>query len=89
MTETKSRLAGMIAPKGNAPRPADVPQRGEQAAEPARDLPATKPGMGVKRLTLRLADDEYERLRAFAFKHRTTHQEVLSLALREYLKGRE
>jgi hypothetical protein len=89
-----SRLAGMIAPKGAAVRPAEMPQRVAQEAaaqEPARPLDvsiAPRTGMGVKSLTLRLAEDEYEQLRAFAFKHRTTHQDILAAALREYLRAR-
>ena len=42
--------------------------------------------MGVKSLTLRLPEDDYQRLRAYAFKSNTTHQEVISKALHAYLK---
>ena len=48
-------------------------------------MPPARSSLGVKSLTLRLPDEEYERLRTFAFQHRTTHQDVLARALRAYL----
>ena len=85
-----NRLAGIIATKGEAPRPQDQPQR---AAQPTPAAPTTSPQPiavtgGVKSLTLRLPGDEYDRLRRFAFDNRTTHQDVLAAALREYLDAR-
>ena len=49
-------------------------------------LPPQRMGMGVKSLTLRLPEDEYQRLRLYAFKNNTTHQEVLAFALKAFLK---
>jgi hypothetical protein len=54
----------------------------------SRGVSPAQGSMGVKSLTLRLPDDEYERLRSFAFQHRTTHQDVLARALRAYLDQR-
>lgn len=93
-----SRFAGMIAKKGDASRPAEQPQR---AAEPVAELAPTVPiaepatplspaapstsSMGSKSLTLRLPEAEYERLRAFAYQHRKTHQTILADALKAFL----
>ena len=85
-----NRLAGIIATKGEAPRPQDQPQRAAQPA-PVAAAPAPQAAAstgGVKSLTLRLPGDEYDRLRRFAFDNRTTHQDVLAAALRDYLDAR-
>lgn len=96
-----SRFAGMIAKKGDAPRPAEQPQRAAEPvpAEPTHEAPAAEVvatpvpapaappvnSMGSKSLTLRLPESEYERLRAHAFTSRMSHQAILAEALRRYL----
>ena len=88
-----NRLSGLVAPKGNAARPAEEEAQ-TRAVAPAPVAPEIEPdpvptpraSMGVKSLTLRLPEDDYQRLRAYAFKSNTTHQEVLSKALHAYLK---
>lgn len=88
-----SRLSGFIAPKGQAARPVEEEVQTQPVApapivpEPEADpVPTPRPSMGVKSLTLRLPEDEYQRLRTYAFKSNTTHQEVLAKALHAYLK---
>lgn len=81
-----SRLSGLVAPKGVAPRPAEQPQREPETPKvPAPSLPVVSAGMGSKSLTLRLPEAEYERLRAHAFASRKTHQTILAEALKAYL----
>ncbi len=81
----KNRLAGLIPTKGEAPRPIEQPQR----ATPSAASAASAQSIGeVKSLTLRLPGDEYDRLRKFAFDNRTTHQDVLAAALRDYLDAK-
>lgn len=85
-----SRLSGLVAPKGAAPRPGEAPP---PAAPPQPERPKPTPapisaapvGTGSKSLTLRLPDAEYERLRSHAFASRKTHQAILAEALRQYL----
>lgn len=95
-----SRLSGLVAPKGAAPRPGEqqVPTAATEpapnpiATAPARisaPVPAPPAGTGSKSLTLRLHDAEYERLRAQAFTSRMTHQAILAEALRLYLDAAE
>ena len=60
MSEKPNRLEGLLQP----------PVETEQEL-----LPPQRMGMGVKSLTLRLPEDEYQRLRLYAFKNNTTHQE--------------
>ena len=96
-----SRLSGLIAPKGAAPRPNEQPAAAPApVAEPSPSpaplpRPAAPPaqiavvGMGSKSLTLRLPDAEYERLRVRAFASRMTHQAILAEALRLYLDAAE
>ena len=88
--EKPSRFAGMIASKGTAPRPSEELQRAatsEPSTTPAiAPISATPQSvLGSKSLTLRLPDPEYERLRAYAFAQRKTHQAVLAEALKAYL----
>src|SRR4051794_9536838 len=93
-----NRLGGLVHRKG-APRPAEIPQRGEsgtaqsEAVQPAAasvpiaqpaPAPAVKPPL--KSLTLKLEEPEYEVLREFAHRQRKTHQEVMREALLRYLK---
>ena len=81
-----NRLAGLVAAKGVAPRPAEQPQREPETPKaPAPSPPAVLAGMGSKSLTLRLPEAEYERLRAHAFASRKTHQTILAEALKTYL----
>lgn len=93
-------LDGLIQAKG-APRPSDVPQRGE-APSPATAAPAapapppspaassSRPGSDAeprtKALTLRLSEARYQRLRRFAFDRDASHQEVIEAALIAYLE---
>lgn len=76
-----NRLSGLVARKGEAPRPAEPPPRSALPAPP----PAPVPSGGSKALTLKLTDADYERLRRFAFDNRTTHQAVIQRALLEFL----
>ena len=88
-----NRLGGLVHRKG-APRPAEIPQRGEsapaqaEAVQPAATQPAPTPAIKplVKSLTLKLEEPEYEVLREFAHRQRKTHQEVMREALLRYLK---
>lgn len=91
-----SSLDGLIQTKG-APRPSDVPQRGETAAPlaptpPAASAPAPalRPApdaeLRTKSLTLRLSEARYQRLRRFAFDRSASHQEVIEAALIAYLE---
>ena len=93
-------LDGLIQAKG-APRPSDVPQRGEAATSPAKPAPlsaAPSPAASsgsarggsdaeprTKSLTLRLSEPRYQRLRRFAFDRDASHQEVIEAALIAYL----
>lgn len=88
-------LDGLIQAKG-APRPSDVPQRGEAPAAapppaptPAPPTPASRPASDAeprtKSLTLRLSEPRYQRLRRFAFDRDASHQEVIEAALMAYL----
>lgn len=87
-----NRLSGLIQPKGTAPRPVDMPQRGEPAPapapiEPVQAVPATKGAKPVQRsLTLKMDDPDYEILREFAHRRRKTHQEVMLEAVLRYLR---
>lgn len=100
-----SRLSGLIAPKGAAPRPSEQSASTTAPASvpplpPSPDpVPVLRPvlppvqatpiGTGSKSLTLRLPDAEYERLRLRAFASRMTHQAILAEALRQYLDTAE
>ena len=82
-------LGSLIQPKGTAPRPVEIPQRGEPAtvaaAQPAPTLIPSKPVL--KSLTLKLEEPEYEILREFAYRQRRTHQEVMHEAVMRYLQA--
>lgn len=91
-------LDGLIQTKG-APRPSEVPQRGEApasaslASPPANPAPAPAPARPAsdaeprtKSLTLRLSEPRYQRLRRFAFERDASHQEVIEAALMAYLE---
>ena len=90
-------LDGLIQAKG-APRPSDVPQRGEASSPAATQAPATitpppaplRPQSDAeprtKSLTLRLSEPRYQRLRRFAFDRNASHQEVIEAALMAYLE---
>ena len=91
-------LDGLIQAKG-APRPSEVPQRGEApapapapptpvAASPssAPSRPASDAEPRTKSLTLRLSEVRYQRLRRFAFDRDASHQEVIEAALMAYLE---
>ena len=75
-----NRMSGLIAPKGNAPRPAE-----QSPSRQSTTNAVMTAAMGSKSLTLRLPEAEYERLRAYAFANRKTHQAVLADALQAYL----
>lgn len=91
-------LDGLIQTKG-APRPSEVPQRGEApvpvspTAAPNAPAPAPAPARTAsdaeprtKSLTLRLSEARYQRLRRFAFERDASHQEVIEAALMAYLE---
>lgn len=90
-------LDGLIQTKG-APRPSEVPQRGEGQAPatptpdrtaPVSSTPPARPASDAeprtKSLTLRLSELRYQRLRRFAFERDASHQEVIEAALMAYL----
>ena len=86
-------LDGLIQAKG-APRPTDVPQRGEAAPPPPSTAPTAQTSSAransdaeprTKSLTLRLSEPRYQRLRRFAFDRDASHQEVIEAALIAYL----
>jgi hypothetical protein len=88
-------LDGLIQAKG-APRPSEVPQRGEAhvpatlappAPAPARPISDAEPR--TKSLTLRLSELRYQRLRRFAFERDASHQEVIEAALMAFLEREE
>lgn len=97
-------LDGLIQTKG-APRPSDVPQRGEAASAPApASTPIPAPAQPApapiaraaseavprtKSLTLRLSEARYQRLRRYAFERNASHQEVIEAALIAYLDREE
>ena len=66
-------------------RPADtgIPQRGATPSHGPKAVP--KKREGEKRLTLALDGDTYRRLRMHAAKTDQTHQDILEVALAEYL----
>ena len=82
-TPKPNRMSGLIAPKGSAQRPAEQVQRAPNVQSATNA--AVTAAMGSKSLTLRLPEPEYERLRAYAFSSRQTHQAILAEALRVYL----
>jgi hypothetical protein len=87
----ENRLGSLIQPKGSAPRPVEIPQRGEPApvevAQPAPVFATPGPAAPKKSLTLKLEEPEYETLREFAHRHRRTHQEVMREAVMRYLQA--
>lgn len=86
---TANRLGGLVQRKGSAPRPTEMPQRGEPAPTPAVEpAPASAPAQPTTQktsLTLKLTADQYERLRTYGFKHKLTHQKVMETALLRFL----
>lgn len=86
---TPNRLGGLIQPKGSAPRPADMPQRGEPAPAPteaAKTAPAATEKEEKKRsLTLKLTEEQYQRLRAYGFRNELSHQKIIEKALMQHL----
>jgi len=80
----KPSLAGILQRKGEATRPAEIPQRG------IGEVPAAK-GDGDKpklhSLTLRLDDARYQRLREYAFRRNLSHQAVMLDGLDRVLDG--
>jgi hypothetical protein len=92
-----SRLSDLVQRKGAAPRPAEIPQRGDPApAQPAASPEAApnpsaapEPTRSNKpkpvSLTLKLSPEQYERLRIYAFSKRSSHQTVIEKALLRYL----
>ena len=85
-----NRLGSLIQPKGAAPRPVEMPQRGQSVPVPTEEpvLPASaeKPAkLPQKSLTLKMDEPDYEILRDYAYKNRRTHQEVMLEAVLGYL----
>jgi hypothetical protein len=76
---SKPQLDGLVQRKGAArpQAPADQQRAAPQQAEKAP--PKTKA------LTLKLTDDDYRRLRRFAFETERSHQHIIETALLEYL----
>jgi len=87
-SESSPILDGLVQRKG-APRPTETPQRGaEEPASPTASQPRAREPK-TRSLTLRLSEDQYERLRLFAFERRRNHQDVLERAMIEYLDRHE
>jgi hypothetical protein len=86
-----NRLGGLIQPKGAAPRPVEMPQRGEPApqteAVPVTPAPTPEAKQPTRSLTLKLVEPEYEMLREFAHRRRRSHQDVMREALLRYLQA--
>ena len=87
-------LGDLVQPPGQAEQPSEPaprtsapPSTVEAPTSPttpsAQHLPGRKP-RSVS-MTLRLAEDDYERLRRHAFDSRLSHQALLETALMEYL----
>jgi hypothetical protein len=94
----ENRLGSLVHRKGAAPRPTEIPQRGEPVAvaiapTEAEANPTSLPEPKAKRerkpkpvsLTLKLSPEQYERLRIYAFQKRTSHQTVIETALLRHL----
>jgi hypothetical protein len=92
---TQNRLGGLVQRKGAAPRPAEVPQRGEPAPVQADVTPAPAPAPEaapptkrvLKSMTLKLEESEYELLREYSHRKRRSHQDVMRDAVLRYLKA--
>ena len=88
MTKDRPQLGNLIQRKGEAVRPAEMPQRGAPASEapaPVRRevAPAAEPR--TKSLTLKLSERNYDRLRECGHRNRKTHQALIEEALLRYL----
>jgi hypothetical protein len=88
-----AKLGNLVHRKG-APRPGEIPQRGEPVEvelTPAAPAPAVEPApaakVPVRALTLKLVEPEYELLRVFAFQRKKSHQDVMRDALLLYIKN--
>ena len=68
----------------NRPTDTGIPQRGAMLTN-ANLKPVSKKREGEKRLTLALDGDTYRRLRMYAAETDQTHQDILEVALAEYL----
>lgn len=81
---TENRLTGLVARKGEAPRPTEPPSRspGPSPARPSDPVPAKRLS---KALTVKLSTSDYERLRRYAFERRTTHQDVIEKAVLHWI----
>lgn len=88
MSKRPSLSGGLIQRKGEAPRPPDIPPVPTPAptapAAPDR-APVPAPTAGRVPLTVKLSSPDYERLRAFAFQNRRSHQDIIEKALLAYL----
>jgi hypothetical protein len=97
MSNAGGRLGNFVQRKGSAPRPIEIPQRGEPAppvqTEAASVTPTPAPApeakVPVRSLTLKLIEPEYELLREFAHRKRRTHQDVMREALMRYLQAED
>lgn len=83
MVRRSPSLDGML---NTQTRPIDtgIPQRGAMLTN-ANKKPAPKKREGEKRLTLALDGETYRRLRMHAAETDQTHQDILEVALAEYL----
>jgi hypothetical protein len=88
---TKERqLGNLIHRKGEAVRPAEMPQRGAPAPEAPPTTPVRREGAPAdepraKSLTLKLSERNYDRLRECGHRNRKTHQALIEEALLRYL----
>ena len=84
-----NRLGSLIQPKGAAPRPVEMPQRGQgvpaPTAEPVQPAPAEKPKAKPRSLTFKMTEEDYQRLRAYGFKHSMSHQKILDSLVLPFL----
>jgi hypothetical protein len=85
----ENRLGSLIQPKGSAPRPVEIPQRGEPApvevAQPAPVFATPGPTVPKKSLTLKLTQEQYKRLREYGFRNEMSHQSIIEKALMRFL----
>jgi hypothetical protein len=81
----KPSLAGILQRKGAAAKPAELPPRGAVAEPQAPPADKGKP----RAMTLRLEEEDYQRLREFAFRRGLSHQAVMLDALRRHLDAED
>lgn len=87
MSKRPRLTGGLIQRKGEAPRPPEIPTATPAPAAPAAPerAPTPAPAPGRVPLTVKLSSPDYERLRAYAFQNRRSHQDIIEKALLAYL----